>query len=63
LRNNSLITVLGIKRSKDCLFTTSGRTLKIEANVFTNNIPLADYRYWVLEDCGNTYKVIRAIPK
>lgn len=41
----------------------TGRTLLIKSDPYTDSIPIAEWRYWVLKRRGNDYIVIKAIPE
>ncbi len=40
------------------LRTDFGATLEITPDIFTQNIPIAEWRYWIIDN----HKVIKAIP-
>lgn len=45
------------------LLTDYGRTILIKPDIYTNNIPLAEWRYWILKSKGNEYSVLKSIPE
>lgn len=51
-----------MRRNNIMLLTDYGRTILIKPDIYTNNIPLAEWRYWVLKNKGNEYSVLKSIP-
>ncbi len=45
------------------LLTDYGRTVLIKPDIYTNNIKLAEWRYWIIKRIGNEYLVLKSIPE
>ena len=60
LIKNPIITVKAIKRHKQLLLTDTGRSIPIKADIYTDCIPYAEWRYWILK--LPNYTVLKAIP-
>ena len=61
VHKNSIITVRAMKRHKQMILSETGRSLLIKSDLYTNNIPLAEWMYWVLKRTNNNYIVLKVI--
>lgn len=51
-------TLKAYRLDNKTLRTDFGATLEIIPDIFTQNIPIAEWRYWIIDN----HKVIKAIP-